>query len=168
MIIYKDRTSSSQDEVLTDIYPMKMEYGNQVMVVTGKLTTETTDIDESAIGGNASAEGGGDEGGEASSVSGINVVIANRLFEMQFSKKTYTQYMKTYLKTIVGELKDDQKDDFKNNIQSFVKDVRDNFDDYQFYVGESMDAEGLVILCKWDGETPYLYYIKQGLIEEKV
>ena len=61
------------------------------------MTTETSDVSDALIGGNASAEGGGDEGAEASSVSGCDIVLANRLASVSFAnKKEYQTYLKVY------------------------------------------------------------------------
>ena len=46
------------------------------------------------IGGNASAEGGGDEGGEDVAQSGCNIVIANRLQETSYDKTGFKDYIK--------------------------------------------------------------------------
>lgn len=46
--------------------------------------------------------------------------------------------------------------------------VCDNFSDYQFFMGESCDPEGMHVLVLYEGETPYLYFFKDGLEEEKV
>ena len=63
------------------------------------MTTETSDFDDSKIGANASAEGtDADEGAEASSQSGCNIVLANRLVETNFDKKGYSVYIKDYMK----------------------------------------------------------------------
>ena len=52
------------------------------------------------IGGNASAEGAdGDAGGEDSSETGCNIVLANRLKETSFGKKDYKKYIGDYMKT---------------------------------------------------------------------
>jgi len=34
--------------------------------------------------------------------------------------------------------------------------------------GESMQPDGMLALMKWDEETPYMYFFKHGLDEEKV
>ena len=34
--------------------------------------------------------------------------------------------------------------------------------------GEKMDADAMIVLVKWDGETPYVYFFKHGLDAEKV
>ena len=50
-------------------------------------------MDESKIGANPSAEEGG-EAAEASSVSGCDIILAHRLSETSFTKKTYATYIK--------------------------------------------------------------------------
>ncbi len=35
-------------------------------------------------------------------------------------------------------------------------------------MGESCDPDAMAIIMEHDGETPYLYFFKDGLIEEKV
>ena len=35
-------------------------------------------------------------------------------------------------------------------------------------VGESMQPDGMLALMKWEEETPYVYFFKHGLDEEKV
>lgn len=42
------------------------------------------------------------------------------------------------------------------------------FDEYQFFMGESMNPDAMHVLVKYDGETPYAYFFKDGLEEEKV
>lgn len=45
-----------------------------------------------------------------------------------------------------------------------------NFKDYQFYIGESMAPEGMVVLLNYreDGVTPYCVFWKDGLKEVKL
>jgi len=169
MIIYKDKISG--DEVLSDTYPIEKCYGDALFKVKGKMTTETTDIDDAAIGGNASAEGCGDEGGDASSVSGINIAIANRLQQCySFDKKSFKGYIKEYMKNIMDKIDESEVGCFKKGCQEFVKDVITNFDDYELFQGESQNPDGMVVFLKWedDGQTPYMYFFKHGMEEEKV
>lgn len=169
MIIYKDKISG--DELFADTYPMEKCFGGAVLKVKGKMQTETTDIDDAAIGGNASAEGGGDEGGEASSVSGINIVIANRLQACySFDKKSYKAYIKEYMKTIKGKIDESEVGAFQKGCTEFVKFALENFKDLEFFTGESMNAEGMAAILFWedDGQTPYMYFFVHGMDEEKV
>lgn len=41
-------------------------------------------------------------------------------------------------------------------------------DDMWCFVGESWNADAMCPLCYWDGETPYFYFFKHGVDEEKV
>ena len=133
------------------------------------MRTENNEIDDSLIGGNASAEGGG-ESADASAVSGIDVILNGRLQEYQMNKKTYMTAIKEYMKRVKEHLEKnnpDQVTEFTSNVQKFVKGVLGEFKEYQFFTGESMNPEGMISLMKWDGETPYLYFFKHGLDEEK-
>jgi hypothetical protein len=168
MIIYKDLFT--EDELFSDSFPIELING-VVYKVKEKLRTDTFDIDEKAIGGNASAEGGGDEGAESTSKQGVDVVMNSRLVEYTMGKKDYMTHIKDYMKNVKQKLEETNspdKDLFQKNVQEFVKDVLANFKDYQFFCGESMKPDGMLALMKWDEETPYLYFFKHGLDAEKV
>jgi len=169
MIIYKD--IFTEDELFSDSFPVELVDG-VVYKVKGKLRTDTFDIDEKAIGGNASAEGaGGDESAEAGSKQGVDIVMNSRLVEYSISKKDYMTHIKEYMKQVKTKLEEassPDKDLFLKNVQEFVKDVLGNFKDYQFFCGESMKPDGMLALMKWDEETPYMYFFKHGLDAEKV
>jgi len=168
MIIYKDLFT--EDELFSDTFPVELVDG-VVYRVKGKLRTDTFDIDEKAIGGNASAEGAGDESAEAGSKQGVDIVMNSRLVEYNISKKDYMTHIKEYMKQVktkLEEMNSPDKDLFQKNVQDFVKDVLGNFKDYQFFCGESMKPEGMLALMKWDEETPYMYFFKHGLDAEKV
>lgn len=177
MLIYKDIITGA--EVLTDIYKFEL-IDDVIYKVKGKMVTETTDIDDAAIGGNASAEGGADEGAEASSKSGINIVLQNRLTQCySFDKKSYKPYIKEYMKAIKDRLENDNPTEvplFQKGCAKFVTEVIKNFKDYDLFQGEPMGDcadEGMVILLKWEDdengdEQPYMHFFKHGLLEEKV
>jgi len=61
------------------------------------------DIDESAIGGNASAELP-DEGAEATSKQGVDIVMNSRLVEYTLNKKDYMTYIKEYMARLAMQL----------------------------------------------------------------
>jgi len=169
MIIYKDLFT--EDELFSDTFPIELVDG-VVYKVKGKLRTDTFDIDEKAIGGNVSAEGAaGDEGAEAATKQGVDIVMNSRLVEYTLSKKDYMTHIKDYMKQVKTKLEETNspdKDLFQKNVQEFVKDVLGNFKDYQFFCGESMKPEGMLALMKWDEETPFMYFFKHGLDAEKV
>ena len=59
--------------------------------------TESSQLDESKFGANPSAEEAA-EGVDDGSVSGVNIVLANRLQEIQeFTKKQYQEKLKAYM-----------------------------------------------------------------------
>eukprot|EP00923_Selenidium_pygospionis_P005755 GHVN01009821.1.p1 GENE.GHVN01009821.1~~GHVN01009821.1.p1 ORF type:complete len:172 (+),score=39.92 GHVN01009821.1:77-592(+) len=171
MIIYKDALSDTQDELLTDIYKME-EIDGIVLKVKGQMKTESTKVDDSMFGGNASAEGAdADAGGDDSAVSGIDVVLGHRLCQFDMKKKDYMTHIKEYMSKVkerIAKECPDEMDIFVKGSSKFVKDVLSNYKEWDLYCGESMNPDGMLVLCKWDGETPYLYYFKHGLEAEKV
>ena len=61
------------------------------------MRTDTDNIDDSLIGGNASAEGGG-EALESTAKQGVDIVLNGRLVEFQMKKKAYVAHIKEYMK----------------------------------------------------------------------
>ena len=167
MIIYKDLFSG--DELFSDSFPVQLIH-DTVYKVKGKLRTDTFEIDESAIGGNASAEGG-EEGSESTSKQGVDIVMNSRLVEYALGKKDYMTHIKTYMKAVkdkLQEIKPAESEVFQKNVQPFIKEVLNDFKEYQLFCGESMAPDGMLALMKWEEETPYMYFFKHGLDEEKV
>lgn len=172
MLVFKDLFT--EDELCSDTYAIELLDG-VMFKVKAKYTTETTDIDESKLGANKSEEAPDEGGADPSAVSGINVCLANRLVETGFTKKGYQTHIREYIKKIVGKLtesgkSDEEVADIKAGLAKQVKVILGEFKDYQFFMGESADDEGMMIPVKYgeDGETPYVYLFKHGLIEEKV
>merc|ERR1712037_1049829 len=105
MKIYKDVFSG--DELFSDTYPMKL-VDDCVYEVYGKHISRTEGADA-------------DEGGDASTVSGVDLVLNHRLTETGFgSKKDYMVYLKDYMKRVVKYLEENDRtsevDTFKKNI----------------------------------------------------
>eukprot|EP00995_Heteronema_vittatum_P007283 NODE_2426_length_788_cov_944.763194_g1689_i0.p1 GENE.NODE_2426_length_788_cov_944.763194_g1689_i0~~NODE_2426_length_788_cov_944.763194_g1689_i0.p1 ORF type:complete len:169 (+),score=69.47 NODE_2426_length_788_cov_944.763194_g1689_i0:79-585(+) len=168
MYIYKDVFCG--DEVLTDTYPMK-ELDDAVYEVEAKYVTISTENDFD-IGANASAEEA-EEGLESNSQQVINLVHFQRLVDTSFDKKGYMAAIKAYMKKVKEHLeakKPERVAAFQAGAQTFVKKVLAEFDEYTFYMGESMDPESGIILCRFgeDGMTQKFYFFKDGLAEEKV
>ena len=102
------------DELLTDIYPIKLvheviyevqgkvsnrrqlckAYSTTWCNVARQITTETTNVDDNLIGANPSADEDTGASADPSSLSGCNVVLANRLVETSYSKKDFRAYFK--------------------------------------------------------------------------
>merc|ERR1711994_1131430 len=172
MEIFKDVFSG--DELFSDTYPMKLVddclyevYGKHISRTEGDIQLE---------GSNASAEGGEDEGGDASTVSGVDLVLNHRLTETGFgSKKDYMVYLKDYMKKVIKYLEENDRtsevDTFKNNINKVMKELLGKFKDLQFFTGESMDADAMILIMDYKDyqgeERPVLMAFKHGLTEEK-
>merc|ERR1711875_68404 len=173
MKIYKDVFSG--DELFSDTYPIKL-VEDCLYEVTGKHISRT-EGDIQLEGSNASAEGAdGDEGGDATTVSGVDIILNHRLTETGFgSKKDYMVYLKDYMKKVVKYLEDNGRsgevDTFKTKINGVMKDLLGRFKDLQFFTGESMDAEAMILILDYkevDGEEkPILMAFKHGISEEK-
>ncbi|KAI3356104.1 hypothetical protein L3Q82_017368, partial [Scortum barcoo] len=129
------------------------------------------DIDSSLIGGNPSAEEAC-EGSDATTTSGVDIVLNHKLQETSFNKKSYMTYIKDYMKAVKAKLEvnnPDRVEAFTSGITPEIKKILAKIDDYQFFTGESMNPEGMVGLLNYreDGITPYMIFFKDGLEAEK-
>lgn len=125
------------------------------------------------IGANPSAEGGDDEGADDSAQTVNNVIYSFRLSPTSFDKKSYMTYIKGYMKALKAKLNETNPErvaSFEKNAATLVKKILGNFKDYEFYVGESMNPDGMVALLNYreDGVTPYFTFFKDGLVEQKL
>ncbi|CAD51474.1 hypothetical protein PFAG_00963 [Plasmodium falciparum Santa Lucia] len=102
----------------------------------------------------------------------IDIVDSFQLTSTAFSKKEYSAYIKNYMQKVakyLEEKKPDRVEIFKTKAQPFIKHILTNFDDFEFYMGESLDMEAGIIYSYYKGEeiTPRFVYISDGLFEEK-
>ncbi|KAJ8407368.1 hypothetical protein AAFF_G00279420 [Aldrovandia affinis] len=169
MIIYKDIISG--DEMFSDIYKITESSSGMLLEVEGKMTSRTEHIDDSVIGGNASSELA-DEGTDATTVSGVDIVLNHKLQETTFKKDTYKAYIKEYMKAVRDNLKENHPDrvkPFMAGAQEEIKKIIANMKNYQFFTGETMNPEGMVGLLDFreDGITPFMTFFKDGLEMEK-
>lgn len=126
------------------------------------------------IGANPSAEG--EDADEAPADDGSyqvnNVIDAFNLEQTSFDKKSFLTYIKGYLKVLKARIEERNPAgvaEFEKNAQGYVKKMLDKFADFEFYTGESMNPEAMVIAMGYreDGKTPYLIYWKDGMRAEK-
>ncbi|THY31999.1 hypothetical protein D6D01_02741 [Aureobasidium pullulans] len=127
------------------------------------------------IGANPSAEDGGDEGTDDTASTALDVVHSFRLAETSFDKKSYMGYLKQYIKKVKEHMKsrdasEDEIKEFETGVKSYVSSDTFKKFKYDFYTGESMDADGMVVLLNYrdDETTPYCVFWKHGLSEMKV
>jgi len=165
MLLYKDKISG--DEMFSDAFPIKV-VDDIVYEVDCQLITvkEGANVD---IGANPSAEEQ-EESLEEGATQVNNVVHSFRLQATSFTKADFVKYLKGYMKAIKSELPEDRVTGFEKGAQAYAKKIVGGFKDYEFFVGESMETEGMVVLLNYreDGITPYLTFWKDGLVEEKL
>jgi hypothetical protein len=123
-------------------------------------------------GANPSAEEA-DEGVEDGMETVNNIVYSMRLQPTTFDKKTYLTYLKGYMKKVKAHLAETDPtrvEAFEKAAQSYAKKIIANFKDWEFYTGDKMDPDAMVVLLNYreDGTTPYLVFFKDGLKVEKV
>nr|BAN82748.1 translationally-controlled tumor protein [Oplegnathus fasciatus] len=169
MIIY--RCIISKDEMFSDAFKIKVSENEIFYEVEGKAVTRTEGFDDALIGANASAEEAS-EGTDASSVSGVDIVLNHNLKETGFDKKGYLPYIKEYVKAIKANLQEtnpERVEKFVADVAPEVQKIVKGLKDYQFFTGESMNPEGMVGLLNYreDGITPYMLFFKDGLLVEK-
>lgn len=171
MQVYKCLISG--DEVLCDNNRVLQVEDDVVFVVKGKwIDVGGEDYGISSNVDDEAAEGTTAEGGAEAKAKVIDVVNQNRLSETSFDKKSYMAYMKGYMKTLKTKIEEGPNKDraaaFMAGAQVFVKKVLAEFDEFQFFVGESGSDEGIIVLAKWVGEEALFYFWKDGLKGEKV
>lgn len=174
MIIYKDIITG--DEMFTDSNKVKLVEDCIFEVECRSVTRKEGDIE--IAGFNPSAEGeDADAGADPTVVSGLDVVLNQRLVETAFTKKDYMNYLKTYTKALMEKWKElewseDKINDGKAKVQVAAKLLLKKVADSQFFLGESSDPDGMIGILEYrddgnGGETPIMMFFKHGLIEEK-
>merc|ERR1711941_219768 len=142
MKIFKD--IFTEDELASDVYPVELE-DDVILKFTTKLITRTEGNYDMA------GDGGGEETYDSTSTTVNNLVDAHKLIATDFTKKSYMTHIKDYMARL-------------------LKKVIADFDEYTFYQGEKMDIDnGMIVLSRYseDGQTPYFFMWKDGMIEEK-
>ncbi|KAI0035996.1 translationally controlled tumor-associated [Vararia minispora EC-137] len=168
MLLYSDIVTG--DEMFSDAFPIK-EIDDIAFEVDCQLVTvkKGADVD---IGANPSTEEA-EEGVEEGSEQVNNIVHSFRLQSTSFDKKSYLTHLKDYMKAVKAQLQESNPDRvaaFEKGAQAFAKKIVANFKDFEFYVGESMNPDGMVALLNYraDGITPYFTFWKDGLKEIKL
>lgn len=167
MLIYTDIISN--DELLSDAYDIKEVDGVVYEADCAMIQVRNGDVD---IGANPSAEGGAEELEDGVETVN-NVVNSFRLQQTQFDKKSFLTYIKGYMKAVKAHLAEhnpDQVEVFEKGAQAYVKKVIGSFKDWEFFTGESMDPDAMVVLLNYreDGTTPYVAVWKHGVKETKI
>lgn len=176
MRIYKDIITG--DEMFTDSNPIKLVDDCLYEVSCTHVTRREGEI--VLAGSNPSAEEeGGDGGADEHVESGLDLVLNQRLQSTQFNKADYKTYLKTYTKSLLEKwkemgLNDEQLAEYKEKFMTAIKKVLPKLDDVEFYVGESINPDGMVALLEYrdkpdgSGEEALMLFYKHGLEDEKV
>jgi ribosomal protein L31E len=170
MLIYKDILNG--DELISDSYDLKEVDGVVYEADCAMIEEGGVNVD---IGANASAEEAAEDLDDTV-VKVNNIVSSFRLQSTTFDKKSYLAYLKGYMKRVKAALQEkgaseEEVKAFETGAQGFVKStLLPNFKDFEFYTGESMDPDAMVVLLNYrdDGVTPYIIVWKHGLSEMKV
>ncbi|VEU24144.1 DEKNAAC105389 [Brettanomyces naardenensis] len=170
MLIYKD--IFSDDELLSDAYDVTEVAGGAVVEANCQLVQvkDGADVD---IGANPSAEAGEDDVDDGTTETVNNVVYSFNLQPTTFDKKSFMVYIKSYMKKVKAYLNEhdpDQVEVFEKGATAYVKKVLKSFKDWEFYTGESMDPDAMVVLLNYreDGTTPFVAIWKHGTKQEKI
>ncbi|GEQ70465.1 hypothetical protein JCM33374_g4142 [Metschnikowia sp. JCM 33374] len=168
MKIYTDVFSG--DELLSDAYDLKEVDG--VVYEADCAMVQVSSGGDVDIGGNPSAEDAGEDLEEGVETVN-NVVYSFRLQQTSFDKKSFLTYIKGYMKAVKAKLAEtdpDQVEVFEKGAQVYVKKVIGSFKDWDFYTGESMDPDAMIVLLNYreDGTTPYVVIWKHGVKETKI
>ncbi|PGH21446.1 hypothetical protein AJ80_03237 [Polytolypa hystricis UAMH7299] len=178
MIIYKDVISD--DEIISDTYKIVEAPGGVLWEADCKKYTKGADNFQ-LEGANPSAEEADDGygGGEG---EGIMVHDIEEGFQLNWlkdndkpSKDQYKSYLKSYVKKVNNHLKESGASaetikEFQAGAAGAVKKILSNYDNYDVFMGSSMNGDGMHVLIDFrdDGVTPYATVWKHGLKGEKV
>lgn len=170
MKIFKDILTGAE-VVCDNDRPFETE-GDVVYVVKGRYV----DVGAEDFGIAANADDDAEEGATGDVADGkqrvVDVVYNNRYTETSYDKATYMAHIRGYMKKLLEKIEDEaEKKAFQTNAAAFVKNVLKNIDDYQFFIPEGNEEDpdgGMIVLCRWDGETPIFYLWKDGLRGERV
>jgi hypothetical protein len=74
------------------------------------------------------------------------------------------------VKAHLAEKEPDRVGPFEKAAQNYAKKIVASFKDWEFFTGDKMDPEAMVVLLNYreDGTTPYLVFFKDGLKMVKV
>ncbi|GCB75710.1 hypothetical protein scyTo_0016465 [Scyliorhinus torazame] len=157
----------SGDKMFSDIYKIKEGAKGITYEVEGKVISRTEgSIDESLISGNASQESPSEQA-ESSTVRGVDIILNHNLKEVSFAKTTCRTYIKEYMKDLKKRIEKQNPEGvttFTGNAQVVITKILSNFVNNQFFLGESMNHDGMVGLLNYreDGITPDMVFFKDS------
>ncbi|XP_059957341.1 translationally-controlled tumor protein-like [Mesoplodon densirostris] len=159
--------------MFSDMYKIWEVADRLCLEVEGKMVSRREgNIADLLVGGDASSEGPEGKGTESVVITGVDTVMNNHLQETSFTKEAYKKYIKDYMKSIKGKLEEQRPERVKPFMTGTAEQIKHslaNFKNYQFFIGENMNSDGVVALLDYceDGVTPNMIFFKDGLEMEK-
>eukprot|EP00331_Platyophrya_macrostoma_P008552 CAMPEP_0176432782 /NCGR_PEP_ID=MMETSP0127-20121128/15590_1 /TAXON_ID=938130 /ORGANISM="Platyophrya macrostoma, Strain WH" /LENGTH=173 /DNA_ID=CAMNT_0017815001 /DNA_START=17 /DNA_END=538 /DNA_ORIENTATION=- len=160
----------SNDELFSDSYKPTPMFDGVGYEVQSKLVVKGVgDIDI----GRGSQFGGTDEddqGVEDKAEKVNDIVDGFKYTETVFNKSDYTTYIRAYLKKLKTHLEEKNPDrvaGFMAGAKEMVGWINKNFDEFQFYLGESNEMENAMIILAYyknpEDMAPHFVYFADGL-----
>ncbi|XP_047598050.1 translationally-controlled tumor protein-like [Lutra lutra] len=108
-------------------------------------------IDDSFIDENVSTEGPRrqNQSTKTTIVTGVDIIVNQLLQETSFTKVAYKKYNKDSMESVKVKLEEKRPDRVKSlaaGITEQIKHILINFKNYQFFIGENMNLDGMVAL----------------------
>jgi len=188
MLLFKD--VMTKGEVCTDSFKLEEDQDGALWNIASKRVQVGGDGNVDIGCGNAF--GGPEEELDDNVETELDVVAYHKLMKMDYVKKEYKALMKKYWPALKSQLQQRKKDAEESKLQSeideakatfklfkksyeklvaFVKDVVDNFDEYDFYVCEgAMEHDTpLIIPASYPNGAvnPTFHIIRAGLFAQK-
>ncbi|XP_032730256.1 translationally-controlled tumor protein-like [Lontra canadensis] len=108
-------------------------------------------IDDSFIDENVSTEGprGQNQSTKTTIVTGVDIIVNQPLQETSFTKVAYKKYNKDSMESVKVKLEKKRPDRVKSLVEGITEQIKHilvNFKNYQFFIGENMNLDGMVAL----------------------
>ncbi|EEA07292.1 translationally-controlled tumor protein, putative [Cryptosporidium muris RN66] len=161
------------DEVISDSYKQLAPFGrDEFMDIAFEVESKRILKGSEDYGISHNTEDGEVEIGTTDAETVNDIIDAFKLESTPFSKKEYMLYIKGYVSRLKGYLEQnnpDRVEKFMQNTQAFVKVLLERFNDLEFYLGPSLDCEGIIIYGYYnDGDlAPRFIYFRDSLKEER-
>ncbi|CCW65990.1 unnamed protein product [Phytomonas sp. Hart1] len=170
MKVYRDIFTDAEVFCDNDL-PLDVE-DDVVYVIDGKYI----DIGGEDYGISANVDEDAAEGATGETADGkqrvVDIMHNNRYVETFYDKASYLAHVREYMKKLLKNIEgDDAKKAFQTNAANFAKKVMKEINEYQFFIPDRNEEDpdsGIIVLCRWYGETPKFYYWKDGLKGERV
>lgn len=161
MLFYKD--IFSKDELLSDSYNMELVDG-----VVWEADCAMIQIYNQLADTDANPYTEDDAENVEEMAETVNKIVHSfRLQLTSFDKASFMLHIRGYKKKVKAHLSKndpDQVEAFEKGARTYVKKVISSFDDWEFYTGESMEPDAMVVMLSYreDGTTPFVAVWKHG------